>query len=171
VVVADETRLEPTEMTSPSSSEQQDSAATCKAVVVDCPGIGKMKWCEQCAIYFGKDQPCPSSKEKLQPSPTWAEVDAIRKGKSDIDLAARIWQLERELRLLKRAHGDALKEWAYAEGLLKELQSATSANSKVLDVARSAICSIGSFDRGLQDHYQRKLNAATDNRSADKGQG
>ena len=40
----------------------------------------------------------PMPGEKLQrDSPTWDEVDAIRKGKSDIDLAERIWQLEREL--------------------------------------------------------------------------
>jgi hypothetical protein len=38
----------------------------------------------------------PSS-EKDRPSPTWEEVDAIRKGKSDIDLAEEIWQLRREL--------------------------------------------------------------------------
>jgi len=30
-------------------------------------------------------------------SPTWREIDAIRTGKSDIDLAERIWQLERQL--------------------------------------------------------------------------
>ena len=40
---------------------------------------------------------CYRPSEKYQPSPTWEEVDAIRKGKSDIDLAERIWQLEREL--------------------------------------------------------------------------
>ena len=78
--------------------------------------------------------------EKPQPSPTWDEVDAIRKGKSDIDLAERIWQLNRELRLLKRAHGDALKEWAYAEGLLRELRSATTAiPADILEAVQSAI--------------------------------
>ena len=30
----------------------------------------------------------------------------------------------------------------------------------VLEVARAAICSLGSFDRALQDHYQRQLDAA-----------
>jgi hypothetical protein len=30
----------------------------------------------------------------------------------------------------------------------------------VLDIARSAICSIGSFDRGLQDYYDGRLKAA-----------
>ena len=158
-------------MSAPSSSEaewKEGLSSSEQRIKYACPASGgECQEPQGCEILGG----CMLRKEKPQPSPTWDEVDAIRKGKSDIDLAARIWQLERELRLLKRAHGDALKEWAYAEGLLKELQSATSANSKVLDVARSAICSIGSFDRGLQDHYQRKLNAATDNRSADKGQG
>lgn len=28
----------------------------------------------------------------------------------------------------------------------------------VLDLARMAICSIGSFDRDLQNHYQHKLD-------------
>jgi hypothetical protein len=33
----------------------------------------------------------------MSDSPTWEELDAIRAGKSDIDLAERIWQLERQL--------------------------------------------------------------------------
>jgi len=54
----------------PSSSNSEAAmGATCEAAVVDCPGIGKMKWCEQCAIYFGKDQPCPSSKETNYEAP------------------------------------------------------------------------------------------------------
>ena len=33
------------------------------------------------------------------------------------------------------------------------------------DLARRAICSIGSFDRGLQSHYQKQLDAALRARS------
>ena len=32
---------------------------------------------------------------KHEQSPKWREIDAIRKGKSDIDLAEQIWRLER----------------------------------------------------------------------------
>ncbi len=35
----------------------------------------------------------------------------------------------------------------------------TQADS-ILIIARLAICSLGSYDRGLQDHYQRQLDAA-----------
>jgi hypothetical protein len=35
------------------------SKPMCQAVVIDCPGIGQMNWCEQCGLYFGKDQSCP----------------------------------------------------------------------------------------------------------------
>ena len=52
----------------------------------------------------GAPQPEPSpqqasGKEAAQ-SPTWDEVDAIRKGKSDIDLAQEIWRLRRQSKLL-----------------------------------------------------------------------
>ena len=43
--------------------------------------------------------PAQSEKEAAQ-SPTWDEVDAIRKGKSDIDLAQEIWRLRRQSKLL-----------------------------------------------------------------------
>jgi len=43
-------------------------------------------------------------------------------------------QLERELAQVKRAHGDALKEWAYAEGLLRELRSAIGRWREVSEV-------------------------------------
>lgn len=64
-------------------------------------------------------------------SPTWDELDAICKGKSAMDLAEEIWRLRRD---------------------------GPSRLSKLEDLCRSAICSIGSFDRGLQDHYQRQLD-------------
>ena len=38
----------------------------------------------------------------------------------------------------------------------------TARYDALTDLARAAICSIGSFDRGLQDHYQRKLDALRD---------
>src|SRR3990167_5481932 len=41
-------------------------------------------------------EPSPGEKQERD-SPTWDEVDAIRKGKSDIDLAERIWKLQYEL--------------------------------------------------------------------------
>jgi hypothetical protein len=44
-----------------------------------------------------RSAPSPAPSEKPRASPTWDEVDAIRKGKSDLDLAERIWHLEREL--------------------------------------------------------------------------
>lgn len=52
--------------------------------------------------------------------------------------------------------------------LLTELSDALTAAQervKVLEkveaVARQAICSIGSFDRGLQSHYEKMLKTAT----------
>lgn len=38
--------------------------------------------------------------------------------------------------------------------------SNTARIESIEDVARAAICSIGSYDRGLQDYYQQRLNAA-----------
>jgi len=112
-------------MSAPSSSEaewKEGLSSSEQRIKYACPASGgECQEPQGCEILGG----CMLRKEKPQPSPTWDEVVAIRKGKSDIDRAERIWQLERELRLLKRAHGDALKEWAYAEGLLIELQSAT----------------------------------------------
>jgi len=87
-------------MTSPSSSNGESPVvATCKAVVVDCPGIGQMKWCEQCAIYFGKDQPCPSSKEKQREGATPRTDAAIMQWTMGQVLVSADFarQLEREL--------------------------------------------------------------------------
>lgn len=36
----------------------------------------------------------------------------------------------------------------------------TGKEHEILAIARRAICSLGSFDRGLQDYYQAQLNAA-----------
>ena len=118
-----------------------------------------------------------SAPEKLQPSPTWDEVDAIRKGKSDIDLAERIWRLEQELRILKRAHGDALKEWAYAEGLLKELRSATA---PLDELDRRLSERANRYMGTVEDYYlhglwmareEIKSLRAADKTASDKGQG
>lgn len=38
--------------------------------------------------------------------------------------------------------------------------SNTDGRESVEDVARAAICSLGSYDRGLQDYYQQRLNKA-----------
>ena len=105
-------------MTGPSSSEQQDSAATCKAVVVDCPGIGKMKWCEQCAIYFGKDQPCPSSKEKngKGATPRTDHLKARAKAHPNIN-----WEAE------------ALAAWAVLETTERELAAQIEGSRGVKD--------------------------------------
>jgi len=114
---------------------------------------------------------------KPQPSPTWDEVDAIRKGKSDIDLAERIWQLQQELRILKRAHGDALKEWAYAEGLLKELRSATA---PLDELDRRLSERANRYMGTVEDYYlhglwmareEIKSLRAADKTASDKGQG
>jgi hypothetical protein len=63
--------------------------------------------------------------------------------------------LERAGDALKAAGDKLLAENAALRGL-----QGPSANGKVLLIARSAICSIGSFDPGLQNHYQQKLNQA-----------
>ena len=38
--------------------------------------------------------------------------------------------------------------------------SSSDGRESVEDVARAAICSLGSFDRALQDYYQQRLNMA-----------
>ena len=39
-------------------------------------------------------------------------------------------------------------------------QVTSKPKESVEDVARAAICSLGSYDRGLQDYYQGRLNQA-----------
>jgi hypothetical protein len=75
-------------MTSPKSSNSESNNAAG-------PGKG------QPAQRGGKTQhvpvPAAPGEKQERDSPTWDEVDAIRKGKSDIDLAERIWQIEKSL--------------------------------------------------------------------------
>ena len=161
------------------SSEQQDSAATCKAVVVDCPGIGKMKWCEQCAIYFGKDQPCPSSKEKQQLSDT-PRMDATL-GKGSDWVFAQGCKLERELAMTDKLlterervlraipgcpfHGDQCVphalEWIAAQSARPKIESWMQAHH-----ADHKFTSLCDGCKAIQSAL-----AATDKTASDKGQG
>lgn len=43
------------------------SETACKAILVESPGIGEVKWCDPCGLYFGKDQSCPSTRSATRP--------------------------------------------------------------------------------------------------------
>ena len=53
----------------------------------------------------------------------------------------------------------------YHANKVKDQQSFDRLNAATLELARRAICSIGSFDRELQGHYQKQLDAALRARS------
>src|SRR3990167_7402813 len=72
----------------PESSEQQ--------IFPEC-GAGPDTQCDLRFLAANCPRNMRSEEKQERDSPTWDEVDAIRKGKSDIDLAERIWKLEREL--------------------------------------------------------------------------
>jgi hypothetical protein len=114
--------------------------------------------------------PAPSEKQERD-SPTWDEVDAIRKGKSDIDLAERIWQLQRELAELSDQLQDVRDARDNAEREANALRSATPAmtpNPEMVELARIVLRRSTRrpvFEgHGLASEVLR-LSGAADNRS------
>jgi len=129
-----------------------------------------------------------TEKEK-RASPTWDEVDAIRKGKSDIDLAERIWQLERELAAHEAWNSEHSMDVLVPLNEYEKLIAAQSATGRsalnpaaawpfpskdyhavgYVDLAGVAHWEPGRLPQGVEAMLY--ISRRADNRSADKGQG
>lgn len=78
-------------------------------------------------------------------SPLWDEVDAILKGKSDIDLAERIWRLEREL-AAERERADM--NYDHCKRADEERDAARSATRQRFDLTPQQVAQIRDFSFG-----------------------
>ena len=97
----------------------------------------------------------------------FAPSDRAKLARAYLALRAECERLREELSECKKGAADCEKSRSNLRKMVPELQSALAlamaecaAMKEVLLIARSAICSIGSFDPGLQNHYQQKLNQA-----------
>jgi len=102
----------------------------------------------------------PSAQEELPPPPPGIRYATVDEGMPGLPLTvAKIKDWRVAFKAWNNVSEVEAELMALCDLALRGLQG-PSANGKVLLIARSAICSIGSFDPGLQNHYQQKLNQA-----------
>lgn len=92
---------------------------------------------KECEVACPPRQVCDHCQWPAASSPTWEELDAIRKGKSDIDLAEQVWHaIERERLANMRADqveealADANERGENLHAKLREMDAAQSATQR-----------------------------------------